>query len=181
MDVWSNSALVQIIGEDSFFPFSCELLKMCFQSWTLLTPWQTLLKLSKRWTAAVTVSLVFQWKIVVSVACMSRLPDELDQIYQCTVQFILHHLRIYTWILDSWLVLPEFLLKCWCSWHGSCARTSFLSVHTEVHVSRKRTCFKKCIFRETAWAALRTSIAGIRISTDLKSFYGLRQNRGKHS
>lgn len=107
--------------------------------------------------------------------------DKLAQIYQCTVQFTLHHLRVYTsWILDSWLVLLKFLLKCWCSWHGSYAHSTIWSVHAEGYVSRTCPCFKKCIFRETAWAALRTSIAGIVISTDLKNFSSLWQNRGKH-
>lgn len=156
---------------------------MCFQSRTLLRPWYTLLKISKRWTAAVTVSLVFQWKIVVSVACMSRLPDKMSWIGSTNAQSSLY--------CTTWGCTPEYCIhglycqnSCWNVDAVGMAHVLvlvFRSVRTEVHVSRKRPCFKKCIFRETAWAVFRTSIAGIRVSTDLKSFYGLRQNRGKHS
>lgn len=72
-------------------------------------------------------------------------PAELAQIYQCTVLLTLHQLRIHTWTLDSWPVLPKFLLKCWCSWHGSYARTSALICSYNL---RKCPCLKKCIFRE---------------------------------
>lgn len=111
----------------------------------------------------------------------SRCPDKMSWLGSTNAQSSLH--------CTTCGPTPEYWIhglycqnSCWSvDAVGIAHMLTLWSVHTEGNDSRKCPCFKKCIFRETAWAALWTGIAGIMISADLKSFSGLWQNRGKHS